>query len=99
MVYSFPVALMAINSASSPSYAMAGSWIERKKLRMQDKNLHVVGRAGGSPESFRGCCAAQEFRAERQLCPTRKARIFVMRPKIEHGHEMGCCSRLACGSI
>jgi hypothetical protein len=47
---------------------------------VQDKNLHVVGRAGGSPESFRGCRAAQEFRAERQLCPTRKMKIFVMRP-------------------
>jgi hypothetical protein len=48
--------------------------------KVQDKNLHVVGRAGISPESSRGCCAAQELRAERQLCPTRKVQIFVMRP-------------------
>jgi hypothetical protein len=26
------------------------------------------------------CCAAQEFRAERQLCPTRKLKIFVLLP-------------------
>jgi hypothetical protein len=28
----------------------------------------------------RRCCAAQDFRAERQLCPARKVKIFVMRP-------------------
>jgi len=28
----------------------------------------------------RRCCAAQEFRAERQLCPTNKAKNFVVRP-------------------
>jgi hypothetical protein len=28
----------------------------------------------------RRCCAAQEFRAERQLCPTRKMKILVLRP-------------------
>jgi hypothetical protein len=38
-------------------------------MGMQGKNFHVVGRAGGSPGSFRGCRAAHEFRAERQTAP------------------------------
>jgi hypothetical protein len=28
----------------------------------------------------RRCCAAQEFRAERQPCPTMKVKILVLRP-------------------
>jgi len=33
----------------------------------------------GSPVGRR-CCAAQEFRAERQLCPANKPKNFVLRP-------------------
>jgi hypothetical protein len=33
----------------------------------------------GSPVGRR-CCAAPEFTAERQLCPTNKAEIFVLHP-------------------
>jgi hypothetical protein len=41
--------------------------------------------AGCRTKSFpssvgRRCGAAQEFRAERQLCPARKVKIFVLHP-------------------
>jgi len=29
------------------------------------------------------CRAAQDFRAEQQLCPARKVKIFVLRPPIQ----------------
>ena len=38
----------------------------------------------------RRCRAAQEFRAERQLCPTTMVKIFVLRPAVPHPRNKSC---------
>ena len=48
------------------------SFLPAIRCRAQNKNLRVFG--GG----WR-CCAAQEFRTDRQICPTRKVKNLVIR--------------------
>jgi hypothetical protein len=38
----------------------------------------------------RRCCAAQEFRAERQLCPAKKVEILVLHPNPQFATVKGC---------
>jgi len=43
----------------------------------------------------RRCRAAQDFRAERQFCPARKAKIFVLRIHLINSPIKTCFSRHA----
>ena len=75
-----PLVLINVFSVADIIHPKASAFqLKKRAISVNRTKFSTVGRC---------CCAAQDLRAERQLCPAGKLKIFVMRPR-----SSGCAPR------